>query len=99
MDTTINTAYKMFMNIYDTDALKLQAPSRHEQIPIILAFMAVELNDAEKLEEISTKYGNDIFNSPINNWGSMILSQFDINTTNRPESPTSILDIETKIIN
>ena len=99
MDTTINTAYKMFMDIYDTDALKVQAPSKHEQIPIILAFMAVKLNDIEKLEEISTKYGNGIFNSPINNWGSMILSQFDINTTNRLESPTNVQDIETKIIN
>ena len=81
------------MRIYDDEMLKERHPIRHEQLPIMLAFMAVQLNDHEKLNEISYKYGSDIFDRPIGGWGSFILSQFDIITQNRPTSPSSVADI------
>tara|TARA_B100000575_G_C23133654_1_gene658096 strand:- start:1780 stop:2076 length:297 start_codon:yes stop_codon:yes gene_type:complete len=93
MNSIINKAYKMFMRVYDNEMLKEKYPIRHEQLPIMLAFMAVELDDCEKLNEISDKYGSDIFNTPIGGWGSLILSQFNIITQNRATSPTCVADI------
>ena len=93
MDSNINNAYKMFMRLYDNEMLKETHPIRHEQLPIMLAFMAVQLDDHEKLNEICDKYGSDIFNTPIGGWGSFILSQFNIITQNRPTSPSSVADI------
>ena len=93
MNSTINNAYKMFMRIYDNEMIKERHPIRHEQLPIMLAFMAVHLNDNEKLHEISDKYGSDIFDTPIGGWGSFILSQFNIITQNRPTSPSSVADL------
>ena len=37
----INNAYKMFMRVYDHEMLKETHPIRHEQLPIMLAFMAI----------------------------------------------------------
>jgi hypothetical protein len=98
MNSNINTAYGMFMVLYDNEMLKETHPIRHKQIPIMLAFMAIKLDDVEKLQEISTKYGNYVFRRPIGGWGSMILSHFGIITQDRHSSPTNIQDIETKII-
>ena len=93
MNSIINNAYKMFMRVYDNEDLKQRYPLRHEQIPVMLAFMAVELDDYEKINEIYDKYGPNIFNRPIGGWGSFILSQFNIITQNRPTSPTSVADL------
>ena len=93
MNSSIKNAYKMFMRVYDNEILKETHPIRHEQLPIMLAFMAIQLDDYEKVNEISDKYGSDIFNTPIGGWGSFILSQFNIITQNIPTSPSSVADI------
>ena len=93
MNSTINNAYKMFMRVYDNEMIKETHPIRHEQLPIMLAFMAIHLDDSEKVNEICDKYGSDIFNRPIGGWGSFILSHLNIMTQNRATSPASVADI------
>ena len=93
MNSTINKAYKMFMRVYDDEMLKETHPIRHEQLPIMLAFMAIHLDDYEKINEICDKYGTDIFNRSIGGWGSLVLSQLNIHTQTRVESPTGVADI------
>ena len=81
------------MRVYDNEMLKETHPIRHEQLPIMLAFMAIHLDDHEKVNEICDKYGSDIFNRPIGGWGSLVLSQLNIYTQTRVESPRSVADI------
>jgi len=90
-----NNLYNMLMNWYDINHF---IEERHNQIPSILAVLAIMNDDRDTLEEIIEKFGQSAFTTVIGPWATYILEQLRIEMSKRPDSPTSIQCVETKSI-
>jgi len=93
--TIYNNLYNSLMAIYNQDPPTL-TEERHDEIPVILAFIAVHMNDTDKVREVVDKFGPETFTTPITPWGATILQTVNINLQG-PSSPTNIQDIEANI--
>ena len=93
--------YDSLMSIYDSHTMERE--DRHNQIPVILAVIAITLSDVGKVNEIMEKFGRSPFETVVGPWATWVLEQFGIDpptrvTETRSISPTNVADIETKII-
>lgn len=90
--------YTTLLKMYDDDSNTLVEEKR-KAIPTILAFLAVHMQDVDKVREVADKFGAESYTTPITQWGYSILRMIEINLyEERPSSPTNIQDIETEII-
>tara|TARA_B000000441_G_C21481990_1_gene198828 strand:+ start:110 stop:406 length:297 start_codon:yes stop_codon:yes gene_type:complete len=97
MTTTYNTLYNALITIYEQDPPTLTQEKR-DTIPVLLAFIAIHMNDTDKVSEVIDKFGPESFTTPVTAWGIAILRSMGIDfLEERPPSPTNIQDIETNI--
>ena len=90
-----NTFYNTLMEIYDNHGLPQE--ERHNQIPPILAVVAVYNNDIDKVTEILEKFGGSAFTTALTPWANWVLGQLQI-VMPKQSSPTNIQDIEKNIV-
>jgi len=90
-----NTFYNTLMEIYDNHGLHQE--ERHNQIPPMLAVIAVHNNDIDKVTEIIEKFGVSPFTTVLTPWANWVMEQLQIEMP-KPLSPINIQDIETKLI-
>ena len=97
MTTTYNNLYNALITIYERDPPTL-TQEKHDAIPVLLAFIAIHMNDTDKVSEVIDKFGPETFTTPVTAWGIAILSSMGINfLEERTPSPTNIQDIEANI--
>ena len=95
--TAYNNLYNSLMVIYNQDPPTL-TEERRDEIPVIMAFIAVHMNDTDKVREVADKFGVETYTTPVRPWGITILRSMGINIPEeRPPSPTNIQDIEANI--
>ena len=94
--TIYNNLYNALITLHDDETLTL-TQERHDEIPVILAFIAIHMNDTDKVREVADKFGPETFTTPITPWGATILQTVNINLRG-PSSPTNIQDINAEII-
>ena len=82
--------YESLISIYDSHGM--ESEDRHNQIPVILAIIAIRNNDVGKVNEIMEKFGRTPFETVVSPWATWVLEQFGIGTT-RLGSPTSIQNL------
>jgi len=71
---------------------------KRNQIPCILAVISLVLNDRNKVDEVINNFGFYVFTTVISQWGQWVLRQiYILPESTRPNSPTSIQDIDTEI--
>ena len=98
LQTAYNNLYTVLITIYDDETSAL-TPEKRDQIPVVLACLAVCMKDLDKISEVVDKFGIETYNTPIRHWGFSILRTMGIDfPPERPSSPANIQDIETKII-
>ena len=97
MELVYNNLYSVLIQIYMNNSMSQL--DRHEQIPSLLAVLAIRLNDMDKVTEICSKFGISAFTSVIGPWGQWVLQQMNIlEPITSPDSPTNIQYIENKNI-
>tara|TARA_B100001093_G_C26765941_1_gene987900 strand:- start:152 stop:478 length:327 start_codon:yes stop_codon:yes gene_type:complete len=97
----IRNSFEMFKRIYNNETIKERRPERHQQLPLILAVFAVYLNDTDLVDYIITNYGINCFTEILSPWSVNILRLFNINffsSQERPDSPTSITQINSQLL-
>jgi hypothetical protein len=95
--TAYNNLYNSLMVIYNKDPPTL-TEERRDEIPVIMAFITVHMNDTDKVSEVADKFGAETYTTPITPWGITILRSMGINFPGeRRSSPTNIQDIEANI--
>ena len=92
---THNNFYNSLIEIYDNHSLHQE--EHHNQIPPILAVIAVHNNDMDKVDEILEKFGVSPFTTVLTPWANWVMEQLQIEMP-KPLSPINIQDIETKLI-
>ena len=95
--TTYNNLYNALITIYDDESSTL-TQEKHDAIPVLLAVIAIYINDTDKVSEVADKFGPETFTTPVTPWGIAILRSMGINfPEERRSSPTNIQDIEANI--
>ena len=95
--TAYNNLYNALITIYEDEPPTL-TQEKHDAIPVILAFIAIHMNDTDKVGEVADKFGPETYTTPVRPWGIAILRSMGINfPEERPHSPTNIQDIEANI--
>jgi len=95
--TAYNNLYNALITIYEQEPPTL-TQENHDAIPVLLAFIAIYMNDTDKVREVADKFGPETYNTPVTPWGIAILRSMGINfPEERTPSPTNIQDIEANI--
>ena len=95
--TIYNNLYNALITLHDDETLTL-TQERRDEIPVLLAFIAIHMNDTDKVREVADKFGPETYTTPVTPWGITILRSMGINLPEeRLPSPINIQDIEPNI--
>ena len=95
IDQIHNNFYSILLRIYNDNIIDSE---KRNQIPCILAVISLVLNDRNKVDEVINNFGFYVFTTVISQWGQWVLRQiYILPESTRPNSPTSIQDIDTEI--
>ena len=86
----INNFYDMLLGFHEENKL----PSHRDEIPCLLAFIAVYLNSTHKMNELEQKFGIEVFSTEITPWILRTLEQIRIEIpSNACDSPVNVQEV------